>query len=151
MMKPMMLALALAAVSAVPALAQPSASEVAAAREFLEASRSRENFEEGFELGLREGAQGQLTEAQLNVVREVMREHFSWAELEQEYIDMYTDLLTEEEIRALTAFYRTPAGEKLADVTPEVAIRTQRIINERMQVIMPVLMSRMMEAMGEEP
>jgi uncharacterized protein len=148
MLRPVLLALILtsAALLAPPALAQADAE--AAAREFLQVSRAHENFERGFELGLRESA-NDVTPEMLTVIRQVMRKHFPWSELERDFIALYVDLFTAEEIRALTAFYRTPAGQKMASVTPEVAIQTQRVTNARLEAMMPELMARLMEVMED--
>jgi uncharacterized protein len=142
------LALVLVAAAASPSVLHAQSDAEAAAREFLEVSRSQENFQRGFELGVQEGAED-VTPEMLAVIRTTMQEHFPWAEMEREFIQLYVELFTAEEIRAITAFYRTPAGQKMVAVTPEIAIRTQRLTNERLQVMMPVLMQRLMEVMAD--
>jgi hypothetical protein len=145
----MVLALAL---FATPAAAQPepSASEVAAVRELLEVSRTRENFIRAMELGMEQGGMGELTPDVRKVVREFMDEHFRYEEMEPDFIRMYTDTYTEEEIRGLSAFYRTPLGQRLVETIPEVSAASQRIVMERLQSAMPELIRRMTEAMQEQ-
>jgi hypothetical protein len=142
----MILALAL---SAAPAAAQPepSASEVAAVRELLEVSRTRENFIRAMELGMEQGGMGEMTPQIRAVLRQFMDEHFRYDEMEPDFIRMYTETFTEEEIRGLTAFYRTPVGQRVVETLPEISAASQAIVMERLQSAMPELMQRIMEAM----
>ncbi|HEU4885414.1 MAG TPA: DUF2059 domain-containing protein [Longimicrobium sp.] len=145
----MILALVLAAA---PAAAQPEPTpgEVAAVRELLEVSRTRENFIRGMELGLEQGGIGEMTPEIRAVLREFMDEHFRYDEMEPDFIRMYADAFTEEEIRGLTAFYRTPIGQRVVETLPEIGAASQRIVMERLQSAMPELMQAMMEAMQAE-
>jgi hypothetical protein len=146
------MAAALLLCAAVPAAAQeePTAGELAAVRELLEVSRTRENFIRGMELGMEAGGMMELTDELRQVIRGFMDEFFAYEELEPEFIRIYTDQFTEEEVRAITAFYRTPAGMRMVERTPEITAAIQVITMQRMQEHMPVLMERVMEAMEDE-
>ena len=137
-------ALVLAAAVALPAHAQPSEARLEAARDLVQAAKMREQFDKSLEIGMQQGANGQLTAAQLDAVREVMREHFSYEDLEAMAVEAYADLLTVEQMRAAAAFYRTPEGEGLLEATPELMGRVQAFTMARMQTIIPILMQRMM-------
>ncbi|HEX6372812.1 MAG TPA: DUF2059 domain-containing protein [Longimicrobium sp.] len=139
----MMLALVLAAA---PAAAQPepAESEMAAARELLEVSRSRENFIRGMEIGMEVGM-GQLTPELRTAVRQVLDEHFPYEDLEPGMARLYADIYTEAEIRAMTAFYRTPLGQRMIETLPELTAGSQRVAQERLQVVMPELVRRIQE------
>jgi hypothetical protein len=145
----MILALVLAAT---PAAAQPEVSpgEMAAVRELLEVSRTRENFILAMELGMEQGGMGELTPEVRTVLREFMDEHFRFEDLEPEMIRLYTDLYTEEEIRGMTAFYRTPLGQRVIETLPQLSAASTRIAQERLQTVMPQLIQRIMEVMQEE-
>ena len=145
----MMLALVL---SAAPAAAQPEppASEVEAVRELLQVSRTRDNFIRAMELGMEQSGMGELTPAVRQVLREFMDEHFRYEDLEPEMIRMYTDLYTEEEIRGMTAFYRTPVGQRVIETLPELSAASQRMAQTRLQAAMPQLVERIMAAMQEQ-
>jgi hypothetical protein len=147
-----MLLAVLALLAAVPAAAQPepSASEVAAIRELLEVSRTRENFIRGMELGMEQGGMGEITPEVRAVLREFMDEHFRYEEMEPDFIRMFADTYTEEEIRGLVAFYRTPLGQRMIETLPEITAASQRIVMERLQTALPELMQRMMEVMQEQ-
>jgi uncharacterized protein len=145
----MMLVVVLAAV---PAAAQPepTAGELDAARELLEVSRTRENFIRALELGMEQGGLGELTPELQTVLREFMDEHFSFDDMEPEFTRMYADLYTEEEIRGMTAFYRTPVGQRVVETMPDLMAASQRISQERLAAVMPELMQAIMEVMEEE-
>lgn len=142
----MILALVLAAT---PAAAQPepTAGELAAANELLEVSRSRENFIRGMEIGMQMGGMGELTPELRAAVREVLDEHFPYEDLAPGMARMYADLYTEEEIRGMIAFYRTPLGQRMIETLPELTAQSQRIAQERLQSAMPVLIQRITEVL----
>ena len=152
MMKTLILAASLLLGAALPAAAQeePSASEMAAIRELLEVSRTRENFIRGMELGMEAGGAMELDDNVRKVLREFMDEHFAYSDIEPQFIKAYADQFTEDEIRAFTAFYRTPAGMRMVERTPELAIAIQQATMGRMMELMPELMRRVMEAVQEE-
>ena len=145
----MILALMLAATTAV-AQPEPSASELAAANELLEVSRSRENFIRGMEIGMELGGMGALTPEMRTAIRGVLEEHFPYDELAPGMARMYADLYTEEEIRAMTAFYRTPLGQRMIETLPELTAQSQRIVQERLQAVMPVLVQRIQEVIEQQ-
>lgn len=150
-MKKLVLAAALALCAAVPAAAQEtsSAGEIQAVREFIEVSRMRDNFARTMELMLEGNMMGEeMPDGFKDVMRQFMAEHFTYEALEPGFIRVYTDLFTEEELRALTAFYRTPAGQRFVELTPELAARTQEFTGEIMQEAMPELMRLIMEQMN---
>ena len=150
-MNKLILAAALLLCAAVPAAAQeePSPGEVAAIREMLEVSRTHENFIRGMELGMEAGGMMKLDERTRKVVRDFMGEHFSYEAIEPDFIRAYADQFTEDEIRAITAFYRTPAGARFVERTPELTTAIQQATMGRMMGLMPELMQRLMEAAEE--
>ena len=140
------------ALFAAPAAAQPepSASEVAAVRELLEVSRSRESFIRAMELGMEESGMGELTPEVRKVVREFMDEHFRYEEIEPDLIAVYTRLYTEDEISGMTAFYRTPLGQRMVETSPELSVALQGTVQRRLQANMQQLVERIMEVMERQ-
>jgi hypothetical protein len=147
MKKPMILLAALLAFAA-PAAAQPEATpgEIEAVRELLQVSRTRENFIRAMELGMDQAGAADMTPAVRQALRAFMDEHFRYEDLEPEFIRLYTDLYTEEEIRGLSAFYRTPLGQRVVETLPELSARSTGIAQERLQAAMPELMEAIMKA-----
>lgn len=137
--------------AAAPGVAQSqiSASKEAAIRELLQASATRENFILGMELGMEMGG-AELTPELRRVLREFMDDHFRYEDLEPEFIRIYGELFTEEDVRAMTAFYRTPAGQRMVQATPRLTAEVQKVTAARMQELMPDLMERVMQTMQDD-
>lgn len=151
-MKKLILAAALVLCAAAPAAAQDEVppGEQAVIREFLEVTRVRENFMLTIEAMLRGGMGEELGPEFADVMRRFFAEHFRYEDMEPAYIQMYADLFTEQELRDLVAFYRTPVGQRMVELTPDIAARTQQITSEIMEESMPELMQMIMESMGDE-
>lgn len=140
-MKKLVLAAALALCAAVPAAAQqePSAGEMQAVREMLDAMRVREMLPRTMETMLSGALGEEMPEEFLDIMREFFAEHLRYEDLEAGFARAYTDLFTEEEMRALTAFYRTPAGQRFVELTPELSGRIQQMTVEVMEDSLPEL------------
>jgi hypothetical protein len=69
------------------------------------------------------------TQARLNadvpglqaVLRDFLARYVNWDALKDGYAEIYAGAFSEEELREMTAFYRTPAGQKLARATPQLS------------------------------
>ena len=73
----------------------------------------------------------------------------SWEGVKEDYVKIYTQVFTEEEIRALIGFYKSPIGQKLVSKQPELMQKSMELSQKRFMEIMPRLMSLMQEAMPE--
>lgn len=62
------------------------------------------------------------------VTKEVVVEEFP--SLEKEFIPIYDEFFTLEDIEALIAFYKSPAGQKFIDVTPAFTKRSMELGQE---------------------
>jgi hypothetical protein len=112
---------ALLALGARPAAAQePLRHELAL--QFLEAMRVPEQIQASM-------AMVAATQARMNpdlpgleaLLREFLTRYVTWDALKDEYAGIYAGAFTEEELREMTAFYRTPTGQKLARATPQLS------------------------------
>jgi len=112
---------ALLALGARPAAAQePLRHELAL--QLLEAMRVPEQIQASM-------AEVAATQARMNpdlpgleeLLREFLARYVTWDALKTEYAGFYAGAFTEEELREMTAFYRTPAGQKLARATPQLS------------------------------
>ena len=54
------------------------------------------------------------------VLREFLSRYVTWDAMKDEYAELYAGAFTEEELREMTAFYRTPTGQKLARSTAQL-------------------------------
>src|SRR5581483_12494837 len=66
-----------------------------------------------------------------------MKDELSPEKLREMYIAIYTDVFTEEELRAIIDFYKTPAGQALVDKQPLVMQKSMALMQEKMGAIMP--------------
>jgi hypothetical protein len=87
------------------------------------------------------GAEGSNPHS-LEVMRDFFREHVTWAKLKPEYVKVYVELFTAEELHQLAAFYRTPAGSKLARLRPELTERDMEIARRFIQPHLPQLLEK---------
>jgi hypothetical protein len=61
----------------------------------------------------------------------------SWKVLEPEYVKLYASTYSEEEIDAITVFYKSPAGQTMLDKTPELTRGSMQIAQGRMLEMQP--------------
>ncbi|HEU4452291.1 MAG TPA: DUF2059 domain-containing protein [Longimicrobium sp.] len=55
-----------------------------------------------------------------SVLRDFFRRHMTWDALKDGYAELYARTFTEDELRQMSAFYRTPAGQKLTRAMPQL-------------------------------
>jgi hypothetical protein len=67
----------------------------------------------------------------------VVSSSLSWTSLEPEYVKIYAATFTTEEIDAITAFYRTPAGQSMLAKTPLITQASVKVAQARMVDLMP--------------
>jgi hypothetical protein len=65
-----------------------------------------------------------------------VREEFSWAKLKPGFAAIYADTFTQEEVDGLIVFYDGPIGSSLIAKTPELTLRSLRMMQERMGPMM---------------
>ncbi len=70
---------------------------------------------------------------------------FSWDKIKADYIALYADTFTEQEIKDMIAFYKSPVGQALVKKQPELMKRSMEISQKVMMQIMPKI-----QAMAEE-
>ena len=69
--------------------------------------------------------------------REVMKtfllKHMSWDNLKEDFIKIYVDAFTEEELGEIKAFYETPVGKKMIAKQPELMAKGMQLGAKRVQ------------------
>ena len=68
-----------------------------------------------------------LTERIMDVVTKEM----SWDNLKDDYIAIYADTFTEDELKGLIAFYEGPLGQKLISKTPDLMKRSIEVSKKK--------------------
>jgi uncharacterized protein len=54
------------------------------------------------------------------VVKTFITKHMNWSILKEDMINLYVQAFTEDELKQLTTFYRSPIGQKAADKMPQL-------------------------------
>ncbi|WP_197231151.1 DUF2059 domain-containing protein [Novipirellula artificiosorum] len=143
------------AADAAPAAEPPSDSHTAAAEVFLEAMNMKEMTQETIDQMLEMQVQQQ---PQLEMFKDVMKgflhKHLSYDSLKGEMIDLYKTEFTEEELKQLTDFYRTPLGKKAVQKLPILSAKGAQIGMQRVQANMgelqQAIMERTMQMQGDD-
>ncbi len=85
-------------------------------------------FDQSIRQGMAASLQGQtpnaeqqrILDAMPGQLAQVFREEMTWAKLRPIYVRVYQETFTQEEVNAITAFYKTPAGAASIDKMPVV-------------------------------
>ncbi len=79
----------------------------------------------------------------------VMEEELGWAKMKNDYIDIYVKTYTEEEIRAISEFYKSPAGKKFIEKMPQLMKESMAISQNKMPTFMKKI-QKISEEMANE-
>ena len=70
-----------------------------------------------------------------------VKEKLDWSKLKPQYVDMYADVFTEDELRQVVTFYKSPGGQAFLNKTPQLMQRSMAM----MQGVLSDLPQRMQE------
>ncbi len=68
---------------------------------------------------------------------DLFMKEISWDNLKEDYISIYAETFTEEELKGLVTFYKSPVGRKFIEKQPELMKRTMEISQEKMMELIP--------------
>jgi len=60
-----------------------------------------------------------------------------WSRLKEEFATLYVSVYTEPELRELTAFYKSPLGQKMLDKMPQLVQQSMQLAQRHMQESIP--------------
>jgi hypothetical protein len=83
----------------------------------------------------------------MNKVIAQVEERMSWDKLKPEYMKVYGDVFSEEEITGIVAFYKTPIGRAMLAKMPQLMSKSMEIGQRRMADLIPEVQRRMQEVM----
>lgn len=66
-----------------------------------------------------------------------LAEAISWDKLEPEYVKLFSEVYTEEELKAIVGFYKTPAGQSMLKKQPLLMQKSMVISQKNIQAAMP--------------
>jgi len=84
-----------------------------------------------------------------NEVLDMIAEELSWDKMKEDYITLYAETFTEEEMDGIIAFYKSPAGQTFLAKQPELMKRSMEMTQGLMVRIMPKI--KAMATGAEEP
>lgn len=83
-----------------------------------------------------------------DIFEEFFDEYMSWDVLKPEYIRLYRESYTDDELRQLVAFYRTPVGQKTVAITPRLMEQGAEIGRRTIEPHLPELQRRIQARLG---
>jgi uncharacterized protein len=125
------------------------------AEELLQLMHVKENTEKSFEAVKQmlpmqmekiRDATGQEQDAagptnQVSGMIDMIAREMSWENMKNDYIALYAETFTEDELRGMIAFYKTPVGQSWISKQPEVARRSMELGQRLMMRLMPRMQS----------
>jgi hypothetical protein len=155
--------LALLSVAA-PAAYADEASKAQKVEEFFQVARLEQMFSQSMSLATNQmkssvvrGILGgldvpperqKLFEEMQSEVEKVLMSAMSWEQLRPEYLKLYSDAFTEEQLDDLLVFYESPTGRAMVDKTPLLMQKGGEIAQQRIASVQPDL-RRVMEEFKE--
>lgn len=65
-------------------------------------------------------------------VQKVVEKYLSWEKLKPDYMQIFAETFSEQELDDLIAFYRTPSGRALVEKTPAMMEKTNLVVQRKM-------------------
>jgi len=90
-----------------------------------------------------------VTDRVLKACNEIIISKLSWTSMEAQYIRIYMQVFTEEEVRGMTAFYQSPLGQKVMDKTPALMTEIMQMTTRKMGEVMPEIEAASQKAADE--
>lgn len=143
--------LALVAILTSSAFAGPES--LALAQKAIDLGGVKSSLEDSF-MGNLEAALGQLrktggeelAQKVTGIARQFYNDNYKWEDLRTLYAEAYMTEYTDEELKALIAFYESPIGLKFVEKNNAISRKAALAVNAKMQDKMPALQAAMMDA-----
>ena len=68
-----------------------------------------------------------------DAMKRFFTKHMSWSSLKDDFITIYVDAFTEDDLVQIRKFYETPAGKKVVQKTPELMAKGMQLGLKRVQ------------------
>ena len=116
------------------------ASRTAKAQELLQAAKMDQGFKQMLDraqTSIKTQTTRQATAADKAAIEEkispILSQRLNWDLLKPQYVKAYADTFTEEELDAILAFYKSPAGQAWFAKSPEVGEKARQITQQAIQ------------------
>jgi uncharacterized protein len=87
----------------------------------------------------------------MDKMMDTVAQELSWDKMKDDYVAIYAETFTEEELRGAIAFYKSPAGKAFIRKQPEVMKRTMEMSQRMMHNFMPRIQAMTKEAIDAQP
>ena len=77
-----------------------------------------------------------------SVAFDTVFKQYTWETMKADIVQAYSEVFTEQELNDITAFYKTPAGQKFIEKMPQLQAKTMEIMQKRMVTLMPAMQGR---------
>ncbi len=78
---------------------------------------------------------------------DMIAKEMSWDNMKDEFVNLYAETFTEEELKGLIEFYQSPAGRKFIEKQPELMRRSMEMNQRVMMKIMPKIQEMQQQQM----
>lgn len=92
-------------------------------------------------------ASEQIKSMQMRIT-DLIADELKWEKLKEDYLTVYADTFTEEEIQGILKFYKSPVGNVFLKKTPDLTKRLMAVTQKQVEKLMPKiqdLIKKMME------
>lgn len=81
---------------------------------------------------------------------DLLERELSWKNLKEEFVTAYAEVLTEQELKDLIAFYESPSGRAYVEKVPELMKRSANITQTRMASVVPQVQELVKESAARQ-
>jgi len=134
----------------------------ALAEQLLNAMEVQKTIENSFEMvkqmipvqmkkmGVSDGATSDTAQSRMQSTMDLIMQEMSWERLKDDYIAIYAETFTEEELKGALAFYKTPVGRKFIEKQPELMRTSMEISQRQMATLLPKIQQLTREMMDQK-
>lgn len=98
-------------------------------------------MEDAMRAGIQRAAKGKTLNAEERAILDrqqakmagIMKEELSWEKMKDQYVQVYRETFSQEEIDGLIAFFQTPVGRSFVSKQPDLTKRTMTIMQQHME------------------
>jgi hypothetical protein len=83
-------------------------------------------------------------------IMDLVKDRMSWEKMRPQYVKMYGETFSDEEIDGMLAFYESPAGRAMLEKMPQLVSKMMAMVQSQMTAIMPEV-ERLAKDLAKEP
>jgi len=102
------------------------------------------------QMGLSDDASLNKAKDKMQKTMDLVMKEMSWNKLKDDYISIYAETFTEEELKGALEFYKSPIGQKFIRKQPELMRRSMQISQRQMATLMPKIQQLTKDMMEQE-